>query len=79
MSNRLKFENCQHACEYLLQTTGNIVEAMNNLFWGSGFPPDVTKTTLQEYWPSENQFGKILLALRDETKEGSEVQSIEPT
>ena len=36
LSNTLKFENCPHAHEYLLQTTGNIVEAMNNLFWALG-------------------------------------------
>ncbi len=31
----------------------------------------MTKTMLPEYWPGENQFGKILLALREEAKEGN--------
>ena len=31
----------------------------------------MTKTTLPEYWPGENQFGKILLDLREEAKEGN--------
>ena len=63
LSNRLKFENCPHSCEYLLQTTGCIVEATTNPIWGSGLILDMTRMMLKDYWPGKNNLRQILMEL----------------
>ncbi len=64
LSNRLKFENCPHAHEYLLWTTGYIVEVTTNPIWGSGLMPDMTRMMLKDYWPGKNNLGQILMELQ---------------
>ncbi len=40
-----------------------LVEGTMNTKWGSGLGPDQTKECLPDYWPGENQMGKILINL----------------
>ncbi len=71
-SNSLKFDNYCHAKEVLMEMKRHIVEATSNIYWGSGLPPDLIKSMLSDYWPGENQFGKVLMKLRDCYKESVE-------
>ncbi len=64
VSNVLKFESCAHARAMLASANSHIVEATSNAFWGLGLPPDLTRITLVEYWPGENQFGKVLMKIK---------------
>ena len=63
-SNVLKFESCAHARAVLASANSHIVEATSNAFWGSGLLPELTRMTLVEYWPGENQFGKVLMKIK---------------
>ena len=63
-SNVLKFESCAHARAVLASANSHIVEATSNAFWGSGLLPDLTRMTLVDYWPGENQFGKVLMKIK---------------
>ena len=45
------------------------MEATSNSFWDSGLGPDHTVSTLKDYWPGENNMGKILSHIRDEILE----------
>ncbi len=63
-SNALKFDSCPHSKAALENANSHIVEATSNVFWGLGLPPDLTRSTLADYWPRENQFGKILMKIK---------------
>ncbi len=79
LSNRLKFENCSHVHEYLLHTKGCIVEVTNNLFWGLGLPPDMTKSMLKDYWPGKNNLRLILMDLHEELTKGGGTETCKAT
>ncbi len=36
------------------------------MFWGSGLNPELTCTTLPDYWPGKNNLGVILSCICDE-------------
>ncbi len=55
-----------------MQMKRHIVEVTSNVYWGLGLPPDLTKSILSDYWLGENQFGKVLMKLRDCYKENVE-------
>ena len=59
----LKFQACEHVKHALLDSGLMIVEATGDRFWGSGLALDQTRQCLPEYWPRENQMGKILIDL----------------
>ena len=61
--NKLKYENCPHARVALVATKGVLAEATTNPFWGTGLIPDHTRYTLSDYWPSQNNMGKILVQI----------------
>ncbi len=63
-SNVLKFDSYPHAKAALESTNSYTVEATSNVFWGLGLPPDLMRSTLADYWPGENQFGKILMKIK---------------
>ncbi len=59
----LKFQVCEYVKHVLLGSSLMIVEATGDKFWGSGLALDQTRQYLPEYWPGENQMGKILMDL----------------
>ena len=59
-SCRNKFNNCSHARHVLLQARSELVEGTSNLKWGSGLDVQRTKECHPDYWPGENNMGKIL-------------------
>ena len=61
-ANRIKLKQCEHVRAELVESTGRLVEATSNLWWGSGMPPELTRTTL----PGKNKLGEVLSKLRDE-------------
>ncbi len=65
-TNCLKYTTCEHVREVLLDTAPTIVEATGDPYWGSGLNVQWTKECLVDYWPRENNMGKILVSLRDE-------------
>ena len=77
-SNVLKYESCPHAHEYLLSTDAPIVEATSNVFWGSGLPPDLTRSTLCDFWPGQNNLGSILMDLRESLLETGKCKASSP-
>ena len=71
-TNRLKYQNCLHTKEMLMNTKVVLAEAMSNIFWGTGLPPEQTKHTLSDYWPGLNNMGKILVRLREDLSSSSD-------
>ncbi len=65
-TNHLKYTTCEHIREVLLDTAQTIVEATGDPYWGSRLNVQQTKECLVDYWPRENNMGKILISLRDE-------------
>ena len=52
--------------ETLLSSTGILVEATTNQYWGSGLKGIIpTKETLSSKWPGQNKMGKLLTEMRD--------------
>ncbi len=64
--NKLKYEHCLHARATLARTIGVLAEATTNTFWGTGLIPDHTRYTLFNYWPGQNNMGKILVQIHQE-------------
>ena len=60
-TNILKYKSCSHAKDMLMGSKVVLAEVTSNAFWGSSLPPDLTVTTLSDYWPSKNNLGKILV------------------
>ncbi len=75
-SCRLKFSSCSHVREKLLQSKLIIVEAMGDPYWGSGLNIQQTLDCLPEFWPRDNNLGKILIDLhlefQDQNQDGSD-------
>ena len=59
----LKFTACSHVKDKLLDSRLTIVEATGDPFWGSGLNIQQTLDCLPEFWPGENNLGKILMQL----------------
>ncbi len=72
-SNELKYQSCPHARQSLIESKLIVAEAMIDHFWGSGFPLDMTRTTLSDYWPGKNNLGKILVRIREELRSDTPV------
>lgn len=69
----LKFKNCPHAQQDLVQSTDYIlVEATFDKYWAGGLPPNLIESTKTKYWPGENKLGKILMELRSDFEKSSE-------
>ncbi len=64
--NILKYSSCAHVKKALMCSKVVLAEAMSNIFWGLGLPPDMTVNTLSDYWPSKNNLGKILVCIRED-------------
>ncbi len=62
-SCRLKFTSYPHVREKLLSSKLTIVEATGDPFWGSGLNIQQTLDCLLDYWPGQNNLGKILIDL----------------
>ncbi len=62
-SCQLKFTACSHVRDKLLNSRLTIVEATGDPFWGSGLNIQQTLDCLPEFWPGENNLGKILMQL----------------
>ena len=61
----LKFHTCKEFREKLKNSQDKIlVEATNNLFWGSGLPPKATATQPCDAWPGSNRLGQVLMEMR---------------
>ncbi len=75
-----KLEGCPHARETLVESSGRLVEATSDTFWGSGMSVEMTRSTLPDYWPGKNSMGKILnelcfeFCLHADTPDMSEAQ-----
>ncbi len=61
-----KLEGCPHVRETLVESSGRLVEATSDIFWGSGLSVEMTRSTLPDYWPGKNRMGEILSELRFE-------------
>ncbi len=65
-TNKLKYDHCPHARTVLTTMKGVLAEATSNTFWGTGLIPDHIRHTLSDYWPGQNQMGKILVQIHQE-------------
>ncbi len=65
VTNQLKYDSYEHARDFLLDCVQTIVEATSNSFWGSGLNVQQTKECLIDYWPGQNNMGKILMTIYD--------------
>ena len=73
--NLMKFNACSHAREKLLTSKITIAEVTANKFWGTGLTMEQTTQCLLEYWPGQNQMGKILVDLRQKFQQELERDS----
>ena len=62
-TNLLKYRACPHAKAVLLDSKAVLAEATSDKFWGSGLNPEMTRTTLSDYWPGKNNLGKVLVRI----------------
>ncbi len=60
----MKFQAYSHAREKLLCSRITIAEATADHFWGTGLTMEQTSQCLPEFWPGQNQMGKVLIDLR---------------
>ncbi len=67
-TNRLKYQNCLHAKDMLMNTKVVLAEATSN---------EQTKCTLSDYWLGHNNMGKILVRLREDLYSSSEPEAEE--
>ena len=65
-TNLLKYRSCSHAKASLLDSKVIVAEATSDKFWGSGMNPEMTRTTLSDYWPGKNNLGKILMQIHED-------------
>ena len=65
VTNQLKYDSCAQARDFLLDCAQNIVEATGDSFWGSGLNIQQMKECLMDYWPGQNNMGKILMTIHD--------------
>ncbi len=62
-TNLSKYRSCLHAKSALMNSKVVIAEATSDKIWGSGLNPEMTRTTLSDYWPGKNNLGKILVRI----------------
>ena len=62
-TNLLKYRACPHAKAVLLDSKVVLAEATSDKFWGTGLNPEMTRTTLSDYWPGKNNLGKVLVRI----------------
>ncbi len=60
----MKFQQCMHAWQYLLQSKLTLVEATGDHYWGSGLNLEQTRVCLLEFWPGKNMMGVTLHAVQ---------------
>ena len=69
-----KLKQCQSFVEALKESgTKILVSTKQDNFWGTGLNYDLTNVTKPERWPGRNQYGSILMALRDEIQSGEDM------
>ncbi len=64
--NHVKYHTCEYVKMLLEEAPGCLIEATSDTFWGSGLGPDMTKTTLHDYWPGQNNMGWVLTKIQEE-------------
>lgn len=71
---RIKSETVPEFRNALFESAGYMLaEATRNTYWASGLNPEMTEVTKPQYWPGKNVFGSILMKLRQELREQSQV------
>ena len=60
-ANTQKYHACAHARLILVNSRLTIAEATSDKFWGTGMTLEQTNQCLPEFWPGQNNMGKILM------------------